>query len=274
MLFYVLHHDGTPIANVAMSELAGVGTLEHVWTDPAYRGKGASTYLLRLAMENFAAWDGKALFLETGVDSIAYRMYVNYGFRPIEPRSPYMEYYATSKATFEAAYFAQAPVAIHDVAWRHWPASQALFVGDFPGLVRCAPLKLIGRHVTEDTLVPLLYDEKLRADAGEKPRSKVLSNTKTTAVVGLAAWDWHPLWRDICLLDVYCHPNYWDSAGNLLAALPLPAARRFIAYADEGDIEKPRVLSQFGFTQTAVIQQRIATSSQPSGFLNVHVYER
>lgn len=268
--FYVLHRDGEPFANVLICSVEGVGLLGHVWTHPGERRKGASSALMRAALDDFRSRDGRALLLGTG-SPVAMRMYEQLGFRNIEPESYAMGYYVTSQAEFEEAFFAPAATEVQPVAWRHWAPSSFLFAGDFPGVVRSAPLKLIGRGLTEGPLLPLLRE----ADEGATPpRGMVLQNRATKAVVGLAAWGWHPIWPETCLLDVYCHPNYWEQAGALLAALELPAARRYVAYGDAACPAKHHLLRAAGFEQTNTLSQWVSADAARSSFVDVLQFER
>jgi hypothetical protein len=272
--FYLLHRQGIPLANILTSEMEGVGHLGHVWTEPEDRQKGASSGLMEIQVRNFRSRGGKALFLGTGFDSVPYHIYKRFGFSSVEPGSGYMEWYATSKDRFERKYFARAETEIQLPQWTHWPSSAALFLGDFPCIVRCASLRLIGRQSTEGPFLPLLRDAEKRQAAGEKPRALVLVNTHTTAVVGLVAWDWHPLWKDICLVDVYCHPSYWDSAGGLLSSLPLPDAERYVAYSDTNCSQKTALLLDHGFRQTATLKGRVPSTCAKTFFLEVALLER
>ena len=43
-------------------------------------------------------------------------------------------------------------------------------------------------------------------------------------MVGLAMWSDHPLWPDARLVDLYCHPAFWDEGAALLQELELPAS--------------------------------------------------
>jgi hypothetical protein len=212
--FYILHRAGLPFANIMTVELSGVGILGHVWTNPEDRRKGAIASLMEKQMGHFRARGGAALFLGTGFNSPPYRIYESFGFAGIEDRSGVMEYYADSRAAFEARYFAPGPAEIEALHWRHWPSSPALFAGDHPGVVRCAPLRLIGRHSTEGYLLGMLREHS----HDEPPRAMALVQQDTTAVLGLATWDLDPLWRDACVVDVYCHPRYWERANDLLDA--------------------------------------------------------
>src|SRR5690349_17471408 len=140
--FYVLHREGIPFANVMTTELSGMGILGHVWTTESERQKGASSGLMTLQMAHFHQRGGQSLFLATGFESTAYWMYQKMGFASIEPGSRYMAYYATSQAQFEANYFRAGETEIQPIGWSCWPSSSPLFAGDFPGLVRSAPLGL------------------------------------------------------------------------------------------------------------------------------------
>jgi GNAT superfamily N-acetyltransferase len=271
---YILHRGGTPFANIMTFELSGVGFLSHVFTEPDDRNKGASSRLMQLQSEHFASRQGKALFLDTDVGSVAYRIYEKFGFRSIEKGFDSMAYHAISRETSEATYFARAETAIQPLDWTHWPASVALFTGDFPGIVRCAPLKLIGRQATEAPFLPLLREEKSRHESGASPRALALQNTLTTAVVGIAAWDWHPIWPDTCLLDIFCHPDFWDKAEDLLAALALPDADTYLAYGDDGCKQKIDVLLAAGFNQVVTLEKRIPSYLSKAGRIDVALFER
>ena len=227
--FYVLHRDGQPFANILTATLAGVGHFGHVWTRPADRRKGAASLLMKKQMQRFRERDGQALFLCTGYDSPAYHIYRREGFESIEPGSGMMAWYARGERDFLDRYFASGPTTVVDVNWRHWPAAAALMIGTFPGVVRCAPLGMIGRMSTEDHLLPAVR----RGDVGT-PTAAALQLDATSAVVGLAAWGMHPIWPRTTVVDVYCHPDHWRDAPAILDRLTLPTdVDRCIAYCDE-----------------------------------------
>ena len=272
--FYVLHRDGMPFANISTFEFAGVGLFGHVWTAPEDRQKGASSRLMAIQMEDFQARGGKALFLGTEYGSVAYRMYRKFGFRSVEPESGFMEWYATSKEEFDAAYYAAGETELQALRWSHWPSSEPLFLGDRTCLVRSAPMRLIGRQSVELALLGPLQDAVARLATGRPPRFKARCSRLTTAVVGLAGWDWHPLWEDVCLIDVFCHPEYWDEGRDLLASLSLPDAKRYVAYGDVNCGRKREVLLETGYEQTAVLRQWVAKNSLSTSFRDVSVYTR
>ena len=276
--FYVLHRDGKPLANIMTVENAGVGHFGHVWTEPADRQKGASSLLMALQMEHFTARGGQALFLGTGYDSVAYHMYARFGFQSIEPKSGYMAYYCTSQGDFEARYFARpttaAEVMIQPLAWPHWPASAPLFLGDFPGVVRCVRGGIFGRESSEGGLLPLLLEAEDRQKQGQAPATVVLQQRTSGAVLGLATGHWHPLWPDHYLLDLYCHPAYWEHAPALLIALPLPPALRTVIYADSSDQVKQKVLTTVGFQAVATLPNWLTVDPSRSRPVDVVIFAR
>jgi hypothetical protein len=272
--FCVLHRHGRPISNVMTAELAGVGVLGHVWTNREDRRKGAMSRLMTLQMDDFRARGGKALFLGTEFGSAPHQIYGRFGFRSVEDRSGCMEYYAASQEEFEAAYFAKGEADIGVLDWSHWPSSPALFMGGFPGVVRCAPLKLFGRASTEGPLLSLLRDETRRREEGKELRSVALQSKGSGAVVGLAVWGHDPLWPDTCVVDVYCHPDYWDRGCDLLSALSLRTADRHVAYGDRTCGAKIEVLRAAGFRETGTSSNRLAADAARTGFVDVITFER
>ena len=198
--FFICHRDGQPFANVMTALYAGVGILGHVYTYPEDRGAGAASLLVGAAIDDFKARGGQALFLETGYGSTAYRIYERYGFHSLEPMSASMEFYTASKGEFEQTYFAQGAASFQMLDWRHYPASQALFAGDFPGHVRCAALQLVGRLSNDEYIIPLLAEE---LSAETEHRARVLMSDSSGAVVGFGLWSRHPFWPDSGLIDLY-----------------------------------------------------------------------
>ena len=87
-------------------------------------------------------------------------------------------------------------------------------------------------------------------------------------------WSWDPLWLETCLVDVYCHPHFWEEAGKLLERLPLPEAERYVAYGDTGCEAKQGVLAAAGFGLTGVHEKRVAADRERTRFLDVAVWER
>ena len=239
--YYILHRDGAPFANIMTIEYRGVGILGHVYTEPEDRRKGAASALLNRLMNHFRGRGGRALYLGTGYDSPAYHIYKTYGFESVEPGSGCMACFADSDEAFHKAYFAPGPVDLKPLQWTHWPTSSPLFVGDWPGSVRCVPFRIFGRQSTEGPALSRLKTESENRDAG-KPAvtSAVLEHRESSAVVGLSAWGPDPLWPQTVLVDVYCHPTFWEKAPELLEALDKLAIRQERIFEATRDLDTNR----------------------------------
>ena len=273
VFFYLLHRDGDPFANIMTIEYHGVGLLGHVYTRPEDRRQGAAMQLIACLMEHFRQRGGQALFLGTGYDTPPYHIYRANGFAGVEPESGYMDYYSTSQDEFERAYFAPGSTAIEPVGWLHWPISIPLFLGAFPGVVRGAGLGVWGRRSTEGPLLPLLQDCLERDASDLQPRALALVQQETRAVVGWAMWSDHPLWPDACLVDLYCHPAFWDEGAALLQALKIPESHTYLAYCDAGLQPKAAALTAAGFRCSATLNQRVAADRVQTGWVDVEVWE-
>ena len=184
-----------------------------------------------------------------------------------------MAYYSASQDEFDRAYFAPGSTAIEPVGWLHWPVSIPLFLGAFPGVVRGAGLGLWGRHSTEGPLLPLLQDGLERGESGLPPRALALVQQETRAVVGWAMWSDHPLWPDACLVDLYCHPAFWEEGATLLQALEIPASHTCLAYCNAGLHPKAAALTAAGFRCSATLSQRVAADQAQTGWVDVEVWE-
>lgn len=269
--FYLLHHGGEPFANIMTAEREGVGIFGHVWTNPEWRGKGAAGQLQEKLMAHFRERGGRALFLGTGFDSMPFHLYAKYGFEPVEPGSGYMTWTAQPKAVFEAEYFAPEDSFIESLDWPHWPASPALFLADVPGLVRCAPLRILGRQSTEGTLLPVLQYHRTHSD---DPAQALALRSATGAVVGLAVWGKDAFWPHTVCVDVFCHPNFWHRGLELLNELRPHGADRFIAYTDSTCPEKREILQHSGFRPIAELPNWLAVDELGSSKVDVTMFEK
>jgi len=274
--FYLLHRDGVLFSNIMTVELNGVGLFGHVWTNPDDREKGAASQLMDEQMHHFRARGGRALYLSTAFASHAFHMYRKRGFEPIEPGSGNMSYFVQTKQEFEADYFAPGRAEISPLDWPHWPTAAALFTGDFPGVVRCAPLGLIGRKVTEGPLLPVIREHRQQQhlqQGGSTPRAWALHKPHNGAVVGLCAVGPDPLWPNTNCLDIYCHPDFWNHAEELLSKIAFPKQERVIAYADSLCPQKQAVLRAAGFKAVATIPRWIAADLICAKFADAVLYE-
>jgi GNAT superfamily N-acetyltransferase len=250
--FYLLHRDGIPFSNIMTVEFAGVGLFGHVWTRPEDRQQGAASSLMNQAINHFRKRGGRALYLGTGFDTPPFHLYRKFGFEPIKANNGTMHFATTSISEFEAEYFAPGDTEIVPFGWPQWAVSSALFTGEFSGVVRNVPFRLLGCALTEEALLPLVRQEVERA-TDELPRALVLQKSDNGAVVGLAAWDLDPLWPATCRVDVWCHPSFWEQAEELLKSLKLPDVQRVVAFSDAQCEPKATLLMKCGFNALATL---------------------
>ena len=163
--FHVLHRAGVPFASILLSERAGVGVVNHVWTVPEDRQKGASGLLMRAVMAGFRERGGEAAILQTEFGSTAFRLYEKHGFRSVEAQSGYMHWYADSEAAFNTNYFSGGSARTVPLEWRHWPTVQPLLQLEDACTTRVVALGHLGRRTTSDSFLTLLKDE-LESRAG------------------------------------------------------------------------------------------------------------
>jgi hypothetical protein len=268
--FYLLHRDGRPFANIMTAEHDGVGLLGHVWTHPDDRRQGAIKQLMTLQMEDFRARGGRALYLGTDYDSAPYHIYLGFGFEGIEPNSGYMDYYQTSRGAFQEQYYASGPTAIEPLGWRHWPCGAGLMMGDWPGVIRSAPMRGVGRRNSEDRFLPSIRNDDACALA--------LRQTETDAVVGLATWKMDPIWKGHCTVDVYCHPNFWDQGEALYDALSLPqqvsdhrGMDGYVVYTESTCPEKRALFESRGYREWATLKEWVPSTRARTKYLDVIV---
>lgn len=272
--FYVLQREGAPLCHIMTATVGGVGLLGHVWTEPADRGQSAASLLMQLQMTDFHERGGQALFLGTGFNTSPFRIYQKHGFSGVEADSGLMSYYRDGEEKFEEQWFSSGEVELAPLNWAHWSLAAPLFASDFPEVVRCAPLRLLGRSLTEGPLLPWVRAEITRRDQHETPQVAVLQKAQNSAVCGLAAWEFDPLWPEVCTADVFCHPNFWQHGEELLNALQLPANQRVMVYADAGENAKARVLRVAGFAPLSVLPRWIAADKRKSAWRDVALWEK
>lgn len=271
-LFYILHRNGAPFANVMTIEYKGVGVLGHVYTKPEDRRQGAASLIFDQLMPHFRHRGGQALMLGTGYDSPAYHIYRSYGFEGIAPQSGTMTYYPNTQTTFESQFLASGPTTIERLAPKHYPVAPVLFLNECPGTVRLTPAKIFGRGSTEGPFIPLLRNELERQADDQPPRTAILTQTETEAVVGYASTDRDPTWPNTCVVDLFCLPHFWSQASDLLNFMHWPTADRYVAYCDAGWTEKENILSTAGFQICATLPNWLNKDRTQTKKIDVNIW--
>ena len=261
--FYILHREGVPFSNVMTIEYRGVGILGHVFTRPEDRRQGAASAIFTHLMAHFEQRNGRALVLGTGYDSPPYHIYKSFGFEGLMPTSGVMAFYLPDEATFRHNYFQAGEVVIDRLGPEHYGGMPVLFSESKPGAVRSAgAMRLYGRSSSEGPLIPLLKDELERLEEGKSVRTSVARVKETGAVVGMATTDRDPVWPGTCIVDVFCHDDFWAHGDALLNTISWPGADRYVAYCDVGWREKEVVLETAGFEREAVLKRWISVGGQ------------
>jgi GNAT superfamily N-acetyltransferase len=271
-LFYILHRNGIPFANVMTIEYQGIGILGHVFTKPEDRRQGAASRIFDHLMPHFRNRGGRVLILGTGYDSPAYHIYKSYGFEGIGPNSGTMTYYAKNQRAFESQFLTTGPTTIERLAPKHYPVAPILFLNQCAGLTRMTTAKLFGRGSTEGPFIPLLRNELERKAENLPPRTAMLIQQKTEAVVGYATTDRDPIWPNTCIVDVFCLPNFWSQAPALLNVIHWPNADRYIAYCDVGWKEKEEALQNAGFQICATLPKWLAKGHTSNEQIDVNMW--
>ena len=70
-------------------------------------------------------------------------------------------------------------------------------------------------------------------------------------IATIAAWAPDDALTNAVLVDVFCHPRFWNDAARLLDALDLGDDLSCIAYSEVGTPEKNSALAGAGFTEAA-----------------------
>ena len=92
-----------------------------------------------------------------------------------------------------------------------------------------------------------------RRKDGLSPKTAVAVQEETDAVCGLASWSRDPIWPGRTVVDLFCHPNAWESAGELLALAPPPEQEPCVAYCEPDADAKKSVLDAGGYTRKAIL---------------------
>jgi len=271
--FYILHRNGVPFSNVMTIEYEGVGILGHVFTKPEDRRQGATSAIFTGLMAHFEARNGRAMVLSTGYDSHPYHIYKSFGFEGLEAKSGIMVFYSAGEEAFRRQYFQGNETVVERLAARHYPGMPILFSGSYEGVVRSVgAMRLFGRCSSEGPLVPLLKDELERRAKDEPVRTAAARLTESSGVVGVASTERDPVWPGICVVDVFCHPEFWNCGEKLLNTIAWPDAHRYVAYCDVGWQAKEEVLSKAGFVQEATLKQWVPVDREVNDFVDVNLW--
>lgn len=253
--FYVGKFEGGVVSQIMTVESGGVGILGHVFTEPENRRRGACQAVMEAQMSDFEGRGGQALYLGTGFDSPPYHIYKRNGFRSVYPRQGFMSYFAD--AHFDKRHFTAREASARHVRWGDWGPLTALtgmLKGDW---LRSVLWRIEGPSNFEGGFLEL---KKRLEDENDSLQARILE-TADGARVGAASLAPHPVWRGRQMLDVLCHPNFWEQAPALIDALGEGGAVH--AYADEASEAKIAALKRAGFKAEARLPRRCRRRLRP-----------
>ena len=259
--FYVGKVYEKIITNIMIVEHHRVGILGHVFTIPSQRRKGACKGVMSHQMEDFRQRGGEALYLGTGYNSHAYHIYKSFGFDSVYPKSGFMKYYAIED--FDDRYFGPGDVYVKEVEWHDWTKMAALMgivEGDY---LRSVAFGMYGPASFEGGFLRFKHE----LEKGKTYHDAKLLESDTGAIVGMATVARDERWQPhTAVLDLFIHPNLWESSSVLLDAIHLPDAK-VQCYLDAKSAGKAETLENLGFHHEATLKNQIQRDGQGTDVL-------
>ena len=247
--FYLARVGDAYVGNICTWERDGIGILGHVFTLPEWRGLGIANALLHLQDADFKRRKGSIMELNTGYQSMPYRMYEKRGYEGV-PGAPGSMVKLSGEETWQSLY-SPGESNLADFQWRHWPSANLLFLTENPSFVRAAGIGVYGPSPLEG---PVIHCRERIWNEEEEPswRVKVLESSKgmVTAWVSLQ-WDlnWSRHHRRL-VFDLFFHPHFAETVMAELHDLEIPEGT--ISYSTPGDPKNP-ILKQLGFRRLGKI---------------------
>lgn len=241
--FYLARVEDAYVGNICTWEHDGIGILGHVFTLPEWRGLGIADALLRFQDADFQARNGKIMELNTGYQSMPYRMYLKHGYEDV-PGVPGSMFKATVNKAWPSLY-TPGETRLVDFRWNHWPSANLLFLMENPAFVRAAGIGVYGASHLEG---PVIHCRERIWNKEEEPKWKVvvLENQKG-AITAWASLQWDLNWSRYhrrLVFDLFFHPDFGKAMESEMGRLEIPKGT--ISYSTPHDPKNP-VLERVGF---------------------------
>lgn len=253
--FYLLVRGGEPVSNVMVCESGGIGILGHVFTLPAWRGKGAASILMKAACDDFASRDGISLYLATEYDSVPWRLYQKFGFEEFLPGVGMMRWIRRSERLQQKLRGTQ--MVARPLRWADWPLVQCLFLQDNGSCVRNIAFKRFGPCDMEAGYLTLR--ERMQADANVQ--AAVLVN-EHGMVVGLATAMPLDAQSDYLLVDLYALDSAQEHLPALLQGLAIPDGKPLLSIVEESNHARRKALTGGGFVLAGSVPAAMNVNSK------------
>ena len=262
--FYIGCIQDELVTGVMTVEYRRVGILGHVYTQPAYRRKGAYSSLMEYQMEDFRKRGGGVLLLGTGYHTPPFWIYQSFGFQPFAGKSGYMRY--ATEEDLEDTYYTPGDVSIRELHWGDWPGANLLTSQPGDDLLRSFPFKLGDISSFEEGFLHLKQgleeDRRCRAWAAESDSGALVGMVMLTPdeQFNVGAY----------FLDLVVHQDFWDHAEKLLhAARGLRGTVQ--CYTDLACQAKVSALEAAGFSREPQLKRQLRVGRQT---LDVAVFTR
>lgn len=238
--------------HICTIESQDVGLFGHVFTLPAFRGQSIARVLTGAVMNDFASRGGLAMWLGTDFDSTAYRVYQQFGYRPIRPGSGLMAWFAPGGAAELDRRFAPGQATrVRPVGWPDYATLNALSARATGSPQRSTILPVCGQTIVEESLLGVLRDP----EHGHGPIGMKVLVTDRDWPVGWAITQAdlagrlapQPAEHPPIVLDVFAHPGYESAYADLIASADLPANGPVVSLVDSCDAARQAALAAAGF---------------------------
>ena len=252
------------VANISCWQNGPVALISHVFTDPAYRGRGIASVLMDATIAGTRARGGRVMSLLTGYDTSPFRIYRRAGFQPARDRGGSMVW-EHEPGDLERLLDASRPWRARSATWADWPGTSAL---------HCVPGGAVLRSTRHGVYGPACFEAEFLTDhesqVNGQYRQVVLEHNGMVGAYVAVGPD--PRWGGaVWLLDLFAHPRLVNHAPEMLAMVAWPDAK-VQCYTDADQTQTGRALDHAGFTVVARLDQQIRT---PDGrWLDALLYHR
>lgn len=241
--FHLARTGADYVANICTWERDGLGILGHVYTRPEWRGLGLAGAMLHFQDEDFRARGGRIMELNTGYQSMPYRLYQKHGYVDVAGAPGSMV--KTSQPDVWPDLYREAATHLTPFQWRHWPSANLLFLTEHPAYVRSAGIGAYGITHLEGAIVHCR--EHLWSKEPEPSWKAMVLETAKGAVTAWASLQWDLNWSHEprrLVFDLFFHPTCQAAMESALKNLAIPKGT--ISYSTPADPKNP-LLEQSGF---------------------------
>lgn len=139
------------------------------------------------------------------------------------------------------------------MTWRHWPRLVPLFGQELGGILRFPGEGVNGRANLEGPFVSIMHTLE-----GTHKKCFVLEGLKTGASGGAAIVGPDRRFAgSLNLLDIFFHPNFAKSAGDLVEAAIEGVQGTIVSYVDSTNDGRIKVLKKAGFKKAGTISEGV-----------------